>query len=57
MMDFIIVGLGLASIFYWIVIILGHDNKTRKYDFVWWIKIAVPQGIIIALATQVLGIW
>ena len=49
-----VIGLGISSVFFWILITLRTTDPKRS--FTTWLKIFVPQGILIALALKYLEI-
>ena len=51
----IIIGLALSSVFMWIGVIFRVFNPEHK--FWWWSRVIVPQGILIAWACKILGVW
>ena len=46
----IIVGLGLASAWFWIFVLVS--KKFKREDLKWWLYVIVPQGILIAFALR-----
>lgn len=52
----LVVGVGLATLFYWIGILLGRIG-TNPHEFKWWIKTIIPQGIVLAFALKVFKIF
>ena len=50
------VGAGLAIVFYWLGILLGKLG-TNSHDFKWWLKIVIPQGIVLAAALRVFKVF
>lgn len=50
----LIYGIALASVWFWIYSLL--NRKLNQSMLKPWIKIIVPQGILVAFALEILGI-
>lgn len=50
-LNILITGIALASVWYWIYSLI---RGVRKSDLQWWLKIIVPQGILISFAAQLI---
>ena len=50
----IFIGVGIASTFFWLLIIIRTTDTKRGVGA--WIKIFIPQGIFIAWALKLLGV-
>jgi hypothetical protein len=55
MIDIIIQGAALSSIWFWINSLFYKDRQTMR-ALIWWAKVIIPQGIIIAFALNSIGI-
>jgi len=53
MIKTLIIGVAMSSVWFWIFALLRGFNTAI---FKWWLKIIVPQGIIIAFALLFLGV-
>lgn len=50
----LVLGLALSSIWFWVFAILRKEISSSMLK--WWLKIIVPQGMIITYATLLLGL-
>lgn len=50
------VGTGLSIVFYWAGVLLGKLS-TNSHELRWWLRVAVPQGIVIAAALKVFKVF
>lgn len=54
MIDIVVQGVALASIWFWVYSLFKCEERSIK-TLVWWIKVIVPQGVVIALALNLIG--
>ena len=55
MINVIVQGVALASVWFWVYSLLKSDEKNMRV-LAWWAKVIIPQGIIIALALNLIGV-
>lgn len=54
--DVLTIGVSLATIFYWMGLLFNRLSIGAP-DFRWWLKIIVPQGIVLALALKLFKVF
>ena len=50
------VGIGISVVFYWAGVLLGKLS-TQSHELRWWARIAVPQGVLLALALKIFKVF
>ena len=55
MIEIIVQGIALSAIWFWVYALIKKEERSIRTLF-WWVKVIVPQGIIIALALHQIGI-